>query len=279
MDAAVDVDEEPADELAFVLGHEQPREAGIHERAPAAQVALALLEADAEDVGALAQERRDALEALAATGPRGRSRSPRPPGSAGVSTSRGRPRASRSVLALEVEAHDVDARVELVGDAEAGRVHRGLVGRVGVALGVEEQVARPDPARPRRRARRRARRVARPEAVVRRPAPDRPPRRRAGPDERRRSTSATPPSPRSTKRGSRPCVARYAAQAALWYTCPPGTWTARSSQPAGADGARRDGSATGPPLLVSAAALTAGAARPGRRPRSSASSARRTSRL
>ena len=48
----------------------------------------------------------------------------------------------------EVEAHDVDARVQLVRDPGSDRVHRCLVGRVGVALGVEEQVARPDRACP-----------------------------------------------------------------------------------------------------------------------------------
>ena len=55
----------PPIELVVVLGHEESREAGLDQHPPAAQVALALLQPDAEDVSALAQERCDPLEAIA----------------------------------------------------------------------------------------------------------------------------------------------------------------------------------------------------------------------
>ncbi len=143
----LDVEQEPAEQLALVLGHEQPGVPGRQQPPPGSQVAELRAHGDAQVVGPLHEQLPELGQALSR--PVVAHRDTRLLRSADA-LARGLGECGQEGLlggtCGERETHDVDRGLDLASLSEAETVHRGVVGRVGVQLGVHEQVAHPFPA-------------------------------------------------------------------------------------------------------------------------------------
>ncbi len=144
MDAALPEEEQPADQQAFVVGQQQACQTRSEQGTPAAQVVGVRAQRDAQDLGTLAHEDHELLEPLAGhvvlhPGPVALG------GAHALARRLGEAREEGLLVDArwEVETHHVDGGLEAFADVEAGRVHGRLLGGVGRALRVQEEVAGP----------------------------------------------------------------------------------------------------------------------------------------